>query len=263
MELPPYIELDYPQGLPAGAPAPAVSVIIPAYDEAGRIEPYLDAIQRYFAGREEACEVLVVNDGSRDGTAGLVRARMAHDPGVGLVHYARNRGKGHAVRVGMRAARGKLRLFADADGSTPIEEIERLRAQIEFHGIDVSIGSRALAAPGIQRLVKPHRRVIGECFRLLRKLFLQVGVMDSQCGFKLFTARAAERLFAVAQLDGFAFDVEILYLAARAGMAIREVPVNWYDSPSTRVNLWTDPLQMLRDTARIQRLHRHTDLGSR
>lgn len=263
MELPPYIELAYPRGLPAGAPAPAVSVIIPAYDEAGRIEPYLDAIEHYFAARGESHEVLVVNDGSQDGTAALIRARMERDPGLGLVHYARNRGKGHAVRMGMRAARGKLRLFADADGSTPIEEIERLRAQIEFHGMDVAIGSRALDAAGIRRVVKPHRRVIGECFRLVRKLFLQVGAMDSQCGFKLFTARAAERLFAVARLDGFAFDVEILYLAARAGLSVREVAVNWYDSPSTRVNLWTDPLQMLRDTARIQRLHRHTDLGGR
>jgi dolichyl-phosphate beta-glucosyltransferase len=257
--LPPYIELVYPQALPAGAPAPAISVIIPAYNEAERIEPYLDAIQHYFTSRGESYEVLVVNDGSHDGTAALIRARMPRDPRLGLVHYPRNRGKGHAVRMGMLAARGALRLFADADGSTPIEEIERLRYQVERCGADVAIGSRAQASAEVQRVVKRHRWLIGQCFRFLRQLFLQVGVMDSQCGFKLFTARAAESLFAVARLDGFAFDVEILYLAVRAGMVIREVAVNWFDSPATRVNLWLDPIQMLRDTVRIQRLHRDTE----
>jgi dolichyl-phosphate beta-glucosyltransferase len=256
MGLPSHIELAHPHALPAGAPAPAISVIIPAYDEAERIEPYLDAIQRYFAARGEDYEVLVVDDGSRDRTAALVRDRMARDPRLGLVHYGRNRGKGHAVRMGMLAARGRLRLFADADGSTPIAELERLRGAIEREGADVAIGSRALSSPEVHRVIKPHRWLIGQCFRALRKLFLQVGVIDSQCGFKLFTAAAAEALFGAAKVDGFAFDVEILYLAARAGLVIRELPVNWYDTPSTRVNLWVDPLQMLRDTVRIQRLHR-------
>jgi dolichyl-phosphate beta-glucosyltransferase len=254
--LPSNIELAYPHALPAGSPAPAVSVVIPAYDEAERIEPYLDAIQRYFTARGETYEVLVVNDGSRDHTADLVRRRMARDQSLGLVHYTRNRGKGFAVRMGMLAARGELRLFADADGSTPIEELERLRQAIDGEGVDVAIGSRALSSAEVRRVVKPHRWVLGQCFRVLRMLFLQVGVIDSQCGFKLFTARAAQQLFTAAKIDGFAFDVEILFLAVRAGLRIREVPVNWYDSPSTRVNLWIDPLQMLRDTVRIQRLHR-------
>lgn len=258
MRLPPYIELTYPQALPAGAPAPAVSVVIPAYNEAERIEPYLDAIGHYFTSRGESFEILVVNDGSHDGTAALVRARIPRDPNLGLVHYPRNRGKGHAVRMGMLAARGQLRLFADADGSTPIEEIERLREQIEHHGVDVAIGSRAAASAEVRRVVKRHRWIIGQCFRFLRQMFLQVGVMDSQCGFKLFTARAAESLFGAAQLDGFAFDVEILYLAVRAGLVVREVAVNWFDSPATRVNLWRDPFQMFCDTVRIQRLHRDT-----
>lgn len=258
MRLPPYIDLAYPHALLAGAPRPAMSVVIPAYNEAERIEPYLDAIEHYFTRRGESYEILVVNDGSQDGTAALIRARMQRDPHVGLVHYPRNRGKGHAVRMGMLAARGALRLFADADGSTPIEEIERLREQIEHHGVDVAIGSRAAASAEVRRVVKRHRWIIGQCFRFLRQMFLQVGVMDSQCGFKLFTARAAENLFAAARLDGFAFDVEILYLAVRAGLVIREVAVNWFDSPATRVNLWRDPFQMLRDTVRIQRLHRDT-----
>jgi dolichyl-phosphate beta-glucosyltransferase len=256
LRLPSNIELAYPHALPAGSPAPAVSVIIPAYDEAERISAYLDAIQRYFTARGERYEVLVVDDGSRDDTAGLVRGRMARDPNLGLVHYPRNRGKGFAVRVGMLAARGALRIFADADGSTPIEELARLRGPIESGAVSVAIGSRALSSADVQRVVKPHRWLLGQCFRGLRMLFLQVGVIDSQCGFKLFTAEAAIELFSAAKIDGFAFDVEILYLAVRAGLRIREVPVNWFDSPSTRVNLWIDPLQMLRDTMRIQRLHR-------
>jgi dolichyl-phosphate beta-glucosyltransferase len=253
--LPSNIELAYPHALPAGSPAPAVSVIIPAYNEAARIEPNLEAIQRYFTARGETYELLVVNDGSRDGTADLVRGRMARDRNLGLVHYARNRGKGFAVRMGMLAARGALRLFADADGSTPIAELERLRKAID-DGASVAIGSRALSSAEVRRVVKPHRWLLGHGFSLLRRLFLQVGVLDSQCGFKLFTARAATELFARAKIDGFAFDVEILFLAVRAGLPIREVPVNWFDSGSTRVNLWVDPLQMLRDTLRIRRLHR-------
>jgi dolichyl-phosphate beta-glucosyltransferase len=254
--LPSNIELAYPRALPAGSPAPAVSVVIPAYNEAERIEPYLEAIQRYFTARGETYEVLVVDDGSRDDTAGLVHRRMARDTNLGLVHYTRNRGKGFAVRMGMLAARGELRLFADADGSTPIEELERLREAIDSEGVSVAIGSRAVSSAEVRRVVKPHRWMLGQCFRVLRMLFLQVGVIDSQCGFKLFTARAATELFGAAKIDGFAFDVEILFLAVRAGMGIREVPVNWFDSPATRVNLWIDPLQMLRDTVRIQRLHR-------
>lgn len=255
MRLPPNIELATPRAPSAGSTAPAVSVIIPAYDEAERIAPYLDAIGRYFAERGDSYELLVVDDGSRDHTADVVRRRMTRDPHLGLVHYTRNRGKGYAVRMGMGAARGALRLFADADGSTPIEELDRLRAAIDA-GADVAIGSRALSSAEVQRVVKPHRWALGQCFRMLRMLFLHIDVIDSQCGFKLFTARAADQLFPIARIDGFAFDVEILFLAARAGLRVREVPVNWFDSPSTRVNLWLDPLQMLRDTVRIQRLHR-------
>ncbi|WP_428263751.1 dolichyl-phosphate beta-glucosyltransferase [Haliangium sp.] len=253
------VEIAYPDAVPSGAGAVALSVVIPAYDEADRIEPYLDSIQRYFDRGDEQVEVLVVDDGSRDRTAALVRARMSHDPRLGLVQYPNNRGKGHAVRVGMRAARGRLRLFADADGSTPIAEVERLRAAIAA-GADVAIGSRALPAADIRRVIKPHRRVIGETFRVLRRLFLRVDIVDSQCGFKLFTSEAAAWLYSVAKVDGFAFDVELLYLASRAGMTIREVPVNWYDSSVTRVNLLLDPAKMMRDVLRIRRLHRDTPI---
>lgn len=258
MPLPAYVKTEYPLAHPANGPAPAVSVIVPAYNEETRIKPYLDAIQAYFSKTGEACEVLVVNDGSRDGTAAMIRARMPNDPNLGLIHYDANRGKGHAVRAGMLAARANLRLFTDADGSTPIEELERLRVKLEREGCDVAVGSRQLSSPEVQRKIKPHRFVIGQGFRILRQVFLNVRVLDSQCGFKLLTGRAAERIFSVSKIDGFAFDVELLFLASRGGMKIAEVAVDWYDSNSTRVNLLIDPIRMFRDMLRVRGLHRET-----
>jgi len=256
--LPEYVHVEYPRELPHGADAPTLSVIIPAYNEAERISPYLDAIHTYFAARTEAYEVLVANDGSSDHTAATVRARMKEDGRLGLVHYDRNRGKGHAVRMGMLAARGRLRLFADADGSTPITELERLRLKLDTAGFDVAVGSRQLSSQEVQRQIKPHRYFMGQCFRLLRRLSLNVSVLDSQCGFKLFKAAAAEKLFPASKIDGFAFDVELLFLAQRAELKVTEVAVNWNDSNSTRVNLLTDPFKMLRDMLRVRSLHRDT-----
>jgi len=256
--LPDYIQVEYPRDLPKEAVAPELSIVIPAYNEAERIGPYLEAICAYFAQRNEAYEVLVANDGSRDSTAVFVRARMKKDGRLGLVHYEQNHGKGHAVRMGMLAARGRLRLFADADGSTPIAELERLRRKLDAEGFDVAVGSRQLSSPEVQRKIKPHRYFIGQCFRLLRRLSLNVSVLDSQCGFKLFKAEAAMKLFPVSKIDGFAFDVELLFLAQRAKLKVAEVAVNWYDSASTRVNLLTDPFKMLRDMLRVRGLHRGT-----
>lgn len=258
MPLPPYVRIERSKS-PDEA-VPAVSVVIPAFNEAERIGTYLDAIAAYFAKRGEAHEILVVNDGSRDRTAEAIRERMARHPALALVHYDGNRGKGHAVRMGMEAARGGVRLFADADGSTPIEELERLRAALA-RGADVAAGSRALSSPEVRRKIKPHRYFIGQVFRILRQLLLNVRIVDSQCGFKLFTARAARALFPPSRVDGFAFDVELLYLAGRAGFAVAEVPVNWYDSASTRVNLLRDPPRMVLDMLRIRRLHRDTVLA--
>ena len=256
MDLPAYVRLEPPRD--AAAARAAITVVIPAYNEAERIRGYLERIERYFSGRSESHEVLVADDGSRDRTAEIIRERMADWGRLGLLSYERNRGKGHAVRMGMRAARGAQRLFADADGSTPIEELERLRAHMAGGDCDVAVGSRALSSPEVQRKIKPHRWLMGQGFRMLRQMLLNVDVLDSQCGFKLFTAQAAETLFGAARVDGFAFDVEILYLARRAGMKVAEAPVNWQDSASSRVNLLTDPAKMLLDMLRVRRLHRMT-----
>jgi dolichyl-phosphate beta-glucosyltransferase len=262
MALPDYVRVEAaPSATPPPTP-PMVSVVIPAYNEEKRIAPYLEKIGAYFARTKEAHEILVVNDGSRDGTAALVR-EWRKKPGfetLGLVHYEQNRGKGHAVRMGMRAAKGSIQLFTDADGSTPIDEIERLRIKIEKEGYDLAVGSRQLSSPEVQRKIKPHRYIIGQCFRLCRSVMLNVSVSDSQCGFKLCSKKASEIIFNAALVDGFAFDVEVLFLAAKAGMKIAEVPVNWQDDAASRVNLLIDPFKMLRDMARIRKLHRNTQL---
>lgn len=253
--LPDYVTVVPPR---AAADPPVVSVVIPAYNESKRIGPYLDAIAAYIAEKKAAMEVLVANDGSRDDTAAFVRAKMDIHPHLGLVDYAQNRGKGHAVRMGMLAARGNLRLFADADGSTPIAELERLRAKIEREGFDIAVGSRQYRSPEVQRDIKFHRYVIGQGFRILRRIFLKIDVLDSQCGFKLFSQRAAEAIFPRTKIDGFAFDVELLHLAGRAGFKTAEVAVNWHDTADSRVNLLTDPFKMFFDMLRVRGLHRKT-----
>lgn len=232
-----------------------ISIVIPAFNEAARISAYLREIHDYYTMRNTAHEILVVNDGSRDATAQTVRELMAKFPSLGLITYELNRGKGHAVRIGMLAAAGVQRIFADADGSTPISEIEKLRAKLAA-GFDVAIGSRALPEAGASAIIRPHRRIIAAAFRMLRQILLPVNVVDSQCGFKLFTAEAAKVLFEESRVDGLAFDVELIYLAARKGLKVAEVPVKWTDSYPSSVSLWRDPFRMSLDLLRIRRLHR-------
>jgi dolichyl-phosphate beta-glucosyltransferase len=172
-----------------------------------------------------------------------------------LLSYDRNRGKGYAVRLGMLSARGSQRIFADADGSTPIAEIEKLQAKLSG-GCDIAIGSRALPQTRTETVIRPHRRVIAAAFRLLRNILLPLDVVDSQCGFKLFTAAAAQAVFGQMKIDGMAFDVEALYLARRAKLQVAEVPVNWTDSYPSTIRLWSDPFKMARDLIRIRMLHR-------
>jgi dolichyl-phosphate beta-glucosyltransferase len=254
--LPAYVSLETLQ--PESSPAPTVSVVIPAYEEADRITPYLREVFEHFERLGEPYEVLVVDDGSRDRTSELVRGLMQVWPVLRLVRYADNRGKGHAVRMGMLAARGAFRLMTDADGSTPIAEIARLRARMPAREPAVVIGSRALPAADVRRDVRLHRWAIGEVFSALRRAVLGVRLRDTQCGFKLVSAAAAEALFGAARLDGFAFDVEVLFLAARAGIPVVEVAVNWHDAGSSRVRFLSDPWRMARDVWRVRSLHART-----
>jgi dolichyl-phosphate beta-glucosyltransferase len=256
LEIPAYAKLEpSPDPNRAGTP-PVLSIVIPAYNEAGRIGAYLGEIIRYLSNKSEPFEILVVDDGSLDGTGEVVRRARGDCPQLFLLSYLPNRGKGHAVRVGMLAARGEVRLFTDADGSTPIQEIEKLRERMAQTGCEVAIGSRALPDPTRKRIFAAHRWAMGQVFRFLRQVLLPIPVADSQCGFKLFTASAARTLFGAARLDGWAFDAEVLFRAHRRGMRIEEVPVSWHDSRDSRVRFLSDPIRMIAEMWRVRRLAR-------
>jgi dolichyl-phosphate beta-glucosyltransferase len=218
------------------APRVGWSIVIPAFNEARRLPPYLEEIIAFFDGRGVPYEVIVVDDGSRDGTAERVRETAGPAP-VRVIPLAGNEGKGAAVRHGMLAAVGAYRMFADADGATPIDELKRLEAALTA-GADVAIGSRALTGPGVSVVARPHRIVAGRVFNgLVARLGLP-DVGDSQCGFKAFTARAAEAIFSKLRTRGFGFDVELLMLAKWHGFKVAEVAVNWADKPGSKVGVF-------------------------
>jgi dolichyl-phosphate beta-glucosyltransferase len=211
-------------------------VVIPAYNEAARLPPYLTDVVGYLDGRDEPYEVLVVDDGSKDATADCVRALSRTHPSVGLVRLPENRGKGYAVRAGMRIAQGALRLMADADGATPIAEVKRLEAAIQG-GADVAVGSRARPDPSVVRHTRLRRRIAGHVFNVMARGLGVGDVVDTQCGFKLFRGPVADDLFGALRTEGFGFDVELLLLARRRGYRVVEVAVNWTDQPGSKVGV--------------------------
>ena len=220
----------------------ALSVIIPAYNEEERLPPTLERLVSYLERRGGEFEIVVVDDGSTDRTAEVALSFSRSAP-VRVLRNEGNRGKGYSVRRGMLAAKGELRLFSDADLSTPIEELPKLEEAIA-EGFDVAIASRGL--PQSRLLVRQPfwREMLGRTFNLYVQLLLLPGIWDTQCGFKLFTARAAEEVFRRATLDGFGFDFEALYIARKLGFRIKEVPVTWLHSPKTKVKVLRDGVVM-------------------
>ena len=214
--------------------APYLSVVIPAYNEAERLPQSLKRLHEFLRAWGRSYEVLVVDDGSRDDTARL--ARESGLPGLTVLQNEGNRGKGYSVRRGMLAARGDHRLMTDADLSTPIEELPRLLATQDA-GADVVIGSRALPGANIEVHQPWYRENMGRVFNLLVRALAVPGLRDTQCGFKLWSARAANEAFAAARLDGFSFDVETLFVARRRGYRIAEIPVTWRNDAATRVGM--------------------------
>lgn len=235
-----------------GVRGPRWSVVIPAYNEAARLPSYLKEVQAYFEGRDESYEVIVVDDGSQDGTADRVREVAAGRPGVTVHALDRNRGKGHAVRAGMARAVGELRLMADADGATPIAEVARLEAAVAA-GADLAVGSRVLEDPAVIRQVRLHRKLSGHVFNFLLRRLGVAPVRDTQCGFKLFRGAAAAALFPQVTTDGFGFDVELLMLARRRGFRIAEVAVNWADQPGSKVRVLREGPRMLYEVLAARR----------
>ncbi len=228
--------------------APDISVVIPAFNENDRIVPTIGAIAAYLTSSGHSCELIVSDDGSTDGTVDLVRSlHLANvtvlDPGV-------NRGKGAAVRDGVLAARGRYVLFTDADMSTPIEELERLLLAVE-RGAGVAVASRA--ADGAREHGRSRlRSFISSTLRWGVQSVTGVRVKDTQCGFKLFTRESARILFGASYVDGFSFDLEILWLAQRWRIVIEEVPVSWIEAPGSKVRPGRESARFLRDVAALR-----------
>jgi dolichyl-phosphate beta-glucosyltransferase len=233
---------------------PDLSVVIPAYNESQRLPPFLERTVSFLDLRTSSYEILVVDDGSRDNTAHVVEVFAASNPNIRLIRSACNMGKGAAVRRGIQAAHGRLQLFADADGATPIEELERLERALET-GADLAIGSRALASRSSRYTVqaKWHRSALGVLFNAVVQRLGLDGIEDTQCGFKLFRKTAAQDLFSLAAVDGYGLDLELLYIAKRRGYRIAEVPVNWSDQPGSKVRPLRDGFAMLRALLDVRR----------
>ena len=231
---------------------PQLSVVIPAYNESRRIGPTLDATLAFLGQAGLDGEVIVVDDGSADDTAALVTRYAESHPCVRLLQNGSNRGKGYSVRHGALDARGEVVLFSDADGSTPLSETPKLLAALEAEGADVAIGSRELPGSDLAVPQPRHRRAMGWVFRNLVRLIVVRGFRDTQCGFKAFRREAAQRVFRLQTLDGFAFDVEVLFIARRLGYRVVEVPVRWLDSPESRVRVARDSSRMFLDLLRIR-----------
>jgi dolichyl-phosphate beta-glucosyltransferase len=227
------------------------SIVIPAYNETNRIRPTLDAILRYVEEQKWDAEILVVDDGSRDDTAEIVRTYSRPHPQIQLISNPGNRGKGFSVRNGMRHARGEICLFTDADLSSPLSESEKLFEAIR-QGADVAIGSRWLRAE-LQTERQPlYRQLFGRIFNLLLRLVLGLHFMDTQCGFKAFRRPAAQAIFPLQKIERWGFDPEILFLARRMGLGVAEVPVVWAHSEGTRLHPFRDGLRMFEDVMRIR-----------
>jgi dolichyl-phosphate beta-glucosyltransferase len=230
---------------------PKYSIVIPAYNESTRLPATLDSVVGCIRKQGWAAEVIVVNDGSSDTTAEVVRdfARTAAE--VRLIENPGNRGKGYSVRNGMLQARGDVVLFTDSDLSAPIEEAERLFAALE-QGADIAIGSRWLES-GRQTHKQPlYRQFFGRCFNAVTRMVMGLHFADTQCGFKAFTRQAAQAVFPLQTIERWGFDPEILFIALQRGLRVVEVPVSWAHDERTRMSYLKDGMKMLEEIATIR-----------
>ena len=231
----------------------AYSIVIPAYNEGARLGATLEKVLGFVRaqGWNAEVEVIVVNDGSRDNTAALVREFAEREPMLRLVENPGNRGKGYSVRNGMLNARGEIVLFSDADLSSPIEEMPKLLAALAG-GADIAIGSRWLRAELQTQRQSRHRQLFGRVFNLLLRITLGLRFKDTQCGFKAFTRQATQTILPLQRIERWGFDPEILFLARKFGFRVEEVPVVWGHSGDTRIHPVVDGARMFWEMLRIR-----------
>jgi glycosyltransferase involved in cell wall biosynthesis len=226
---------------------PYLSIVIPAYNEALRLAGTLEDVRKFAASKPYETEVVLVDDGSSDGTVELFKEFQSVWPRTHVLSNGVNRGKGFSVRRGVLEARGGVILFTDADLSAPIEEADKLLAALESEAADAAIGSRALD----RKLIGIHqpwrREYAGRCFNLLVQLFTGLRIHDTQCGLKLFRRDSTRRAFELQQVERFGFDPEVLFLIRKFGGKIVEIPVRWNDNPATKVHFIRDSIRMFLD----------------
>lgn len=228
----------------------SLSVVIPAYNERERLPPYLESVREHCDREFGGCyEVVVVDDGSSDGLGEFLAEEFLEWRQLALRRHPRNQGKGAAVRTGVLAARGRVVLFADADGATPIAEERTLRDAIHS-GADVAVGDRQRDST---RTTRSRRRAfVGQMFSWVVRFAFDVGVRDTQCGFKMFTAAAARSLFSLTQRHDYLFDVELLWWAKRLHLVVAQIPVTWREVPGSKMRLLRDATNMLRGLVQLR-----------
>ena len=229
---------------------PMLSIVIPAFNEASRIGDSIKRIDAFRSASPISIEVIVVDDGSVDGTAAIVS--QAETKGLRLLRNQSNHGKGYTVRQGVLAASGKYVLFSDADLSAPIEEAAKLLEVAMKENVDIVIGSRALDRKYIEKHQSPMREYGGIVFNVMVRLLLGLRLHDTQCGFKLFHRRRSRPIFEQQTTFGFGFDPELLFLAKRNGLTIREISVRWSHVEGSKISFFRDSIRMFSDLVRIR-----------
>ncbi len=228
-----------------------LSIIIPAYNEETRIARSLEKIYLYLERQTYTHELIVVDDGSTDFTPQVVKNILKRIEYGTLLENGVNRGKGYSVRQGVLHSRGEYLLFSDADFSTPIEEVEKLLPHSE-QNYDIVIGSRGLNESDIKIHQPWYREHMGKFFNRIIRMLMLTEFSDTQCGFKLFRGEVARELFAQQKIDHFSFDVEVLFLATRHGYKVKEVPIQWFNEPNSRVSAIYDSSKMFKDVLKIR-----------
>ena len=234
---------------------PDVSIVIPAYNESERLAGPLRTILEFIVSTSLNAEMIVVDDGSSDGTAEVARIAFATTPGVStsIIRYEANRGKGFAVKTGLRAAKGDVGLFTDADLSTPIEEMSKLVEPVRRGDFDVTFGSRALDRSLIGTHQPWRREQGGRVMNLLIKTMSGLPFYDTQCGFKAFNMMKFRTLLELMTVDRFGFDIEFLFVANLHGLRLKEIPVRWNDVAGSKVSVFRDTRRMISELAQIRK----------